>query len=290
MRKSITLILLVLLVGPALWSAAHPAGAQGGGNSDVTHLVLGIEGNAQEAVFNRLEWDFDAFVPLTPGTSLRANDYMEMPSGTTVWILCADLEIQSQSSVGVPPCSEYPEQTAFSFPDDPTWQPGDEPDGGGTTDLSGAVNTINGLSVEDDVKAFALAALLRNNGQTADAIEQLTALPELGCQRPGAVRVPDEAEYPLVQSPTLYLRLGELYEISGDSETAKRYYGCARTLADGLNDPATTALAAAREANASEIGDAIPLYQIAINNYQAIGAVDYVEEMVSYCGRDCTTN
>jgi hypothetical protein len=306
---SITLVLIAAL------AAALGAAAQYDDEPAPAHLVLSVEGDIENAVFNRLEWGVTDFAPLLPATSLRSNDYFELPPDTTIVILCADLTLSEQRSAGVPDCPERPVDPAFFYPGDPAWLPDEGPATVTIADTSPAPDDINApgqydlvplegdkqalitervavidaLPVADDVKAFALSSLYREAGVTFDAVNVLLGLEGLGCQRAGQpVQPPSGTERPLVKSPVLYLRLGELYQMLDQLEIAARYYGCAQGLAEALNDPANIALAAARRANTADIADAIPFYQMAIDNYALIGATDYTETMASFCGRDCT--
>jgi hypothetical protein len=208
--------------------------------------------------------------------------------------------------------------TAFYYVDDPAWTarnqnsaitllPGDiaslpadiDPGSYGAQELSGSgldlvrsgISTIQALDVPDDAKAFALASLYRSQGALLDAVGVLTNLPDIGCtERRPSVDAPTGEARPMVQSPVLYLRLGELYELLGLTPNASTQYGCALDLANALGDTADAALASARWANiATDPGQAIQFYQQSINSYAQLGAQGNVQAVLDVCGlRNCT--
>lgn len=312
MRTLISFALVLILAVTAV--TLVPAGSMSAQDAEreAVHLVLAV--NSSGAVsFNRIEWGVTAFAPLFPGTGVRANDFMDVSADTTITILCADLALVRQRGSGVPDCSTYLQDPVFRYVDDPEWLPADvgvvtvtesspQPDeifatgefqvaAAGDSLLAAVteqVSAIAALDVPDDAKAFALATYYREQGMTFDAVNALLALPEVGCQREGQTVAPPRAdERPLAKLPVTYLRLGELYQELGNDDIAARYYGCAATLAETLEDPANLALASARWANIVDIATATPLYQVAIDSYAQLGARGYAETMAEFCGRDC---
>jgi tetratricopeptide (TPR) repeat protein len=319
MRKTSYLI-LPILIGIAMLAAAPgailPATAQGGASPEPAHLVLSVD-NGTEARINRMDWDVNAWAPLFPGASVRASDYLDLAGRTTLSILCTDLSLIDQLGSEAPSCNPYPGTPAFTYPDDPTWTMRDQsgavvtlpngtipPEvrnpgsysvsvlGGADLDaLNAQVSTIMGLSVPPEAQAFALSSLYRSQGILFDALGVMTAISDLGCsERRPAVEPPPADARPLFQSPAVYLRVGELYEMLGQSEDAIRNYRCAGDLAQATNDPAGLALAYARQANlADDPTQAIQFYQQAINNYAQLGAKNDVDALVNLCGaRNCT--
>jgi hypothetical protein len=317
MRKQTLIIPLMLL---ALVLIASPAAAQprqqSGTGSEPAHLVLTLD-NGADARLNRVDWDVNAWSPLLPGAGIRSSDYIDLAGRTTVRVLCTDLTLLDQRGSEVPRCNPYPSVTAFYFADDPAWTmrdqsptvftlpagvgtlpPGFDPGAYGASELSGGsldtvlagIQAIQALGVPDDAQALALASLYRSNDLPLDALGVLLALPDLGCTQRPTVQPPDGEDRPMVQSPVMYLRVGELYEMLGQLDDAARNYQCAATLADGFNDPADSALAYARWANvAPDPAQAVQFYQFSINNYAAIGAVDLVNTVLEICGsRNCT--
>jgi hypothetical protein len=308
-------MLFIVLIGIVALGAMGPlAAAQDATAPEAAHLVLSVTGSG--ARINRMDWDLNAFAPVFPGASVRASDYIDLTGRTTVMILCTDLTLIDQRGSEAPRCETYPTITAFYYVDDPAWT-GDPPqtistlpdetippeviDPGAyqTSELSGdalnavlsAVETINGLAVDDAARAFALSSYYRTQGALFSALGALTTLPDLGCtaRRP-SVTPPTGEDRPLVQSPVTYLRVGELYEMLGQPDDAVRNYSCAADLASALSDPADMALAYARQANViNDPVQVIQFYQIAINNYAALGATTQANTLLDICGsRNCT--
>ncbi|MBI5960682.1 MAG: hypothetical protein HY866_18230 [Chloroflexi bacterium] len=318
MRKQtliLPLILLALALIPLTPAAAQPRQQNAG--SEPAHIVLTLD-NGADARMNRVDWDVNAWSPLLPGASLRSSDYIDLAGRTTVRVLCTDLSLLDQRGSEVPRCNPYPAVTAFYYYDDPAWTmrdqtptvftlpagvstlaPGFDPGAFGASELSGGqldtvlagIQAIQSLDVPADAQALALASLYRTNDLVLDALGVLLALPDLGCVQRPAVAVPDGEARPMVQSPVMYLRIGELYEMLGSLNDAARNYQCAADLADSLGDPADAALAYTRWANvAPDPGQAIQFYQFSITNYGTIGALDQMNTVLEICGsRNCTT-
>jgi len=319
MRKITSLSLPILIVIATLVAAPGailPATAQGRDTPEPAHLVLSVD-NGTEARINRMDWDVNAWAPLFPGTSVRASDYLDLAGRTTLVILCTDLSVINQLGSEAPRCNPYPGTPAFYYTDDPTWTmrgragavamlPGGtippevrDPGSYTVTELGGAdldalnaqVSAILGLGIPPEAQAFALSNLYRSRGVLFEALGVMTAMPDLGCsERRPAVEPPPADARPLLQSPVVYLRMGELYEMLGQNEDALRNYRCAGDLAQVTGDPADLALAYARQANlADDPGQAIQFYQQAINNYALLGAKNSVDALVNLCGaRNCT--
>jgi len=318
MRKLTLIGLILLAVIAALPAGAglRDAGAQGRDRTPV-NLVLSVD-NGVEARLNRMDWDVNAWAPVVPGTGVRASDYIDLLGRTTLTILCTDLKPLEQRGSEVPRCDAYPSTPLFFYADDPAWTGDDGPtsvrvtdadpdsfppeirdpdaldlsvlDGDDRARVAEQTQAITGLDLSPEGTAFALASYYRGQGMLLDAIGALTALPDLGCtERRPAVEPPPANRRPLVQSPVLYLRLGELYEMIGQVEDAGRSYLCAADLAEALDDPANAGLAYARQANiAEDTAQAIDLYQRAIDNYALLGAMDAAQFMLDTCGlRNC---
>lgn len=310
-------LVLVLLV------AVLPlAGAQGIENSDPrgdtaqpAHLVLSVT-DGGEALINRMDWNVNAFAPVQPGTSVRSGDYIDVSGRTTLVILCADLKRIEQLGSEAPQCDPYANNPAFLYPDSPVWSMvgqrvtvvtfpanlANVPDGidtaqftvselsGGALDtVVGMQQTIMGLSLEPEQQAFALGSLYRGQGMIFEALVTLTALTEGQCSRTPSVNA-GQTGTQIAASPVLYLRIGELYDILGLIDNAARYYQCAAGLAQDAGDQASAGLAFARQANiAPDPVQAIDLYQLAIDNYAALGANDDASDLLDICGaRNCT--
>ncbi|MBN1680695.1 MAG: tetratricopeptide repeat protein [Anaerolineae bacterium] len=311
----LVLFLAVLLAGGP--GASRQVIAQDGG-PELAHLVLDVI-NDGDARINRMDWDVNAFAPLFPATSVRESDYIDISGRTTLTILCADLTLIEQRGSEVPRCQPYPAVAAFYYVDDPSWSGPDapvtvvvsSPDAAGippevrnpsaysldplTDDemaqVAGAVGTITGLGVSPEAQAFALSSYYRGQGMIFDSLAALLVLPDLGCsERRPFVDPPAGIERPLVQSPALYVRLGEIFQVLGQNEDALRYYRCATELAETVGDPANTALAYARQANLMEDSEqATQFYQVAIDNYMSLGALASANTMLEICGsRNCT--
>lgn len=316
MRKLIIPLTLIAVVVLALPVGAQDSGP--GGTSEPAHLVLSVD-NGGEAHINRMDWDINAWSPLLPATSVRSSDYIDLAGRTTVKILCTDLVLLDQLGSQAPACNAYPTVTAFFFTDDPTWTqrggigtvttlPADmaiipeevdnpgaynlrELSGGELDTLLAQVSAVLALDVSPEARAYALSSLYRGQGALFEALGTLTALPDLGCtRRRPAVDVPTGESRPLTQSPALYIRIGELYEMLNQPPDAQRSYGCAVDLAQALGDTADLALAQARWANiADDPGQAIQFYQQSINNYWALGALTNASAVLEICGsRNCT--
>jgi hypothetical protein len=247
---------------------------------------------------------------------VRASDYVDLSGRTTIVIVCTDLTLIDQRGSEVPRCDPYPADPAFYYLDDPAWLPPDGPiivTTGASTQVPEGVNSsginfdeltggdldrvtrytqsILGLSLADDARAFTLASFYRSAGMTFDALNVLTALPGLGCSaRRPAVELPAGGGVTLATSPVTYLRIGELYQLLGMNEDALRNYRCAAELADQLQSPADQALAFARQANVvDQPNSAVQFYQIAINGYAGLGAMENANAMAEICGlRNCT--
>ncbi len=316
MRTTKPLILLMTLV--LITAGALPVSAIGGtaqGSSPTpAHLVLSID-DGTDAQLNRMDWDVNAWSPVFPGTALRSGDYIELSASTAAVVLCTDLTLLTQRGSEAAQCDPYPYDTFFVFLDDPAWSPDNEasqilvqstdfppevtnPSALPLVQLSdsqrstieGQISQINGLGLPDDAAAFAAASLYRGQGLILDAIQTLTTLPDIECtDRRTTVSDPPTDARPLVKSPLLYLRLGELFQIVGQNEDAQRYYLCASDLAERLNDPADAALAYARQANIADPANAVGLYQLSIDRYTALGAAEDASAMLELCGsRSCT--
>ncbi len=314
MRKQTFLalwIVIAVVVGPRV------IGVTAQGTPEPASLVLTVD-NGADARLNRMDWDVNAWSLLLPGTSIRGSDYIDLAGRTTVRVLCPDLTVLDQRGSEVPQCNPYPAVTAFFYVDDPAWTahgqntaitvlpadiaslPADlDPGSYGAQELSGAgldlvrngIGTIQGLDLPDDAKAFALSSLYRSQGALLDAVGVLTALPDIGCtERRPSVDAPTGDARPMVQSPVLYLRLGELYELLGLTSNASLQYQCALDLSNALGDTADAALASARWANiATDPGQAIQFYQQSINAYAQLGAQQDMQAVLDVCGlRNCT--
>ncbi|MBN1200571.1 MAG: tetratricopeptide repeat protein [Anaerolineae bacterium] len=282
------------------------------------HLVLSVD-NGSDARLNRMDWDVNAWAPLFPAASVRSSDYIDLLGRTTVLILCTDLTLIDQRGSEVPRCEPYPEKTFFVYADNPTWtgpegavtivvtdpnpatfpaeirNPGaynlDELIGDELAAIMERTDVILGLDIAPEAQAFALSSFYRSQGMIFDAIGALTALPDLGCtDRRPFVEPPGEGERPLVQSPAVYLRLGEMFQIIGQNEDALRNYRCAAELAQSVGDTADTALAFARQGNiAEDPAEAIQFYQVSIDSYASLGAYDVANAIMEICGsRNCT--
>jgi len=318
MRKMITRIPLILIVIAmlAVPGAILPATAQGGASPEPAHLVLSVD-DGTEANINRMNWDVNAWAPLFPGASVRASDYLDLAGRTTLSILCTDLMVINQLGSEAPRCNPYPTTPAFTYADDPTWTMRDKagavvtlpngtvppevrnPGAYTVTELGGAeldtlnaqVSTILGLGIAPEAQAFALSSLYRSQNVLFEAVGVMTAIADLGCsERRPAVEPPPADARPLLQSPVVYLRVGELYEMLGQNDDAMRNYRCASDLAQATSDPADLALAYARQANLSnDPAQAIQLYQQAINNYAQLGAKNNADALLNLCGaRSCS--
>jgi tetratricopeptide (TPR) repeat protein len=207
---------------------------------------------------------------------------------------------------------------AFFYLDDPTWVPTENPDRVvvGSTDTSaipqeidnpGGFNlealegdalarvsertdTILSLDISAEAQAFALSSYYRSEDMLFDAIGVLSAT-DLGCtERSRTVELSGNTERTFAESPVVYLRLGEMYQMLGQRDDAERYYRCSADLATNLQDPANAALANARLANiAQDAAQATEFYQNAINNYMALDATTNANAMLEICGlRNCT--
>jgi hypothetical protein len=293
-----------------------PGSAAGQDNSlEPAHLVISVN-NGSDALLNRMDWDVNAWAPLFPGTTVRTGDYIELSGRTTVIVMCTDLSLLEQRSSEVPRCDPYPGSTAFFYYDDPTWVPADNPDrivvgsvdtsalpqdignpndfnlvtleGDALARVSDRTSTILSLDIPAEAQAFALASYYRSEDMLLDAISVLSAA-DIGCteQRP---RVESNGDRTIDQSPVVYLRLGEMYQMLGQRDAAERYYRCSADLATTLQDPANAALANARLANiAQDPGQATEFYQNAINNYMLLDAATDANAMLEICGsRNCT--
>jgi tetratricopeptide (TPR) repeat protein len=317
MRKKMFFISLIVIM--ALGVLPNAAAQDTGTSPEPAHLVLSVTGSG--ARINRMDWDLNAFAPVFPGASVRASDYIDLSGRTTVMVLCTDLTLLDQRGSEVPRCNTYPNLTAFYYVDDPAWSAPDKaitvvtlpadlanipaevnkPNSYNQDELVGGelelvlsgVNTINGLDLSAEAKAFALSSFYRSQDVYFEALGALTALPDLGCtaRRP-TVSPPEGEDRPLVQSPVTYLRVGELYEMLGQIDDALRNYSCAADLAQAVSDPADTALAYARWANVTnDPVEAIQFYQIAIDNYAGLGAAEQANTLLEICGsRNCTLN
>ena len=314
MRKFVIvgLLLIMALAGmmPAV-TAQEDTGALEPG-----HLVLSLDSGGAARV-NRMDWDVNAFAPVHAGTTVRGSDYVDLSGRTTVYIVCTDLTLLTQRGSEAPRCDPYPSAPAFYYLDDPTWLPAEgaitvvtqsgttvpaevttadshnrnELVGDELTQVTARTDAILGLELDASAKAFALASFYRTEGMYYDALTTLAALPDLGCtaRRP-SVDAPDSEPVPLVQSPSVYVRIGELYQLLGQPEDALRNYRCAASLSEALEDPANTALSYARQGNlVQDPGQAVQFYQIAIDNYATLGAQDNLNAMAEICGlRNCT--
>ena len=315
-HSSIAILLAVALI--AALPGTIPAGAQGGGASTPVHLVATVS-NDGDARINRMDWDVNAFALVFPGTGVRSNDYIDLTGRTTLSIICTDLTLIEQRGSESPRCGAYPSMTAFFYTDDPAWVAPDASPvihvlSGGAEGIPAEItdpgqyqvsaldeasrervstntSTILGLNVPAEVQAYALSQYYRGEGMWFDAIGALTALPDLGCTaRRAFVEVPADGSRTLESSPVVYIRLGEMFQVIGQTEDAARYYQCAAEAGEAYGDPASVALANARWANVAPALDAaIERYQIAIDNYAALGAADSANVMMELCGmRNCT--
>jgi tetratricopeptide (TPR) repeat protein len=313
MRKQTILV----LVSVALLVAALPVMAQESSDStEPAHLVLTVD-NGADARINRMDWDVNAFAFVFPGTAARGSDYIDLSGRTTVQILCADLALIEQRGSEVPPCDPYPTDVRFFYYNDPSWftegantvvtYPDDlaavpaevaNPGAYNLNELVGSeleavrtdAETITGLGLPAEAQAFALASLYRGKEMYFQALAELSAIAGLECSaRRPSVTPPEGDTRTLVQSPVLYIRIGELYELLAQREDALRNFRCAGELAQTIGDPATTALAFARWANLEpDAEDAIQYYQIAIDNYAQLQAMDSANAMLEICGsRNC---
>lgn len=312
MRKPFILLTAIVLI--IAGSLPVPGAAAQGGGSTPAHLVLSVN-DGIDAQLNRMDWDIAAWSPVFPGTVLRSGDYIELAASTTALVLCTDLTLLEQRGSESAQCNPYPYDTFFIYTDDPMWTAEDEAQqiqvlstdsfppevtDPGTLPLvqvsddqraqvEQQISQINGLGLSDDAAAFAAASFYRGQGLIIDAIQTLITLPGVECTaRRATVTDPPADERSLVKSPVFYLRLGELFQIIGQNEDAQRYYLCASDLAERLSDPADAALAYARQANIAEPADAVGLYQLSIDRYAALGAVDAASAMLEMCGsRNC---
>lgn len=309
--RFILLALIAILIGA-------PGSAAGqGGALEPAHLVISVN-NGTDALLNRMEWDVNAWAPLFPATAVRTGDYIELSGRTTVIVMCTDLSLLEQRSSEVPNCDPYPQSTSFFYLDDPTWVPTENiervvvgsadtsalpeeienPGGFNLEALEGdalarvseRTSTILGLDIPAEAQAFALASYYRSEGMLFDAIGVLSAA-DLGCtERSRTVDPAGAAEQRTVaQSPVVYLRLGEMYQMLGQRDDAERYYRCSAELGNALQDPSNVALANARLANiAQDTAQAIEFYQTAINNYMLLDATTNANAMLEICGlRNC---
>ncbi|NLX09516.1 MAG: tetratricopeptide repeat protein [Chloroflexi bacterium] len=310
------LAILIALAAIGIGSGALPGALAQYSGPEPAHLVLSVD-NGTDARLNRMDWDVNAWAPLVPAASVRASDYIDLSGRTTVRILCANLTVIEQRGSEVPRCDPLPDP-AFVYLDDPTWTsspddlqvtvagegveaPPEVDDPGAFTlvplaeaDRAAIVEQSEAILAVDaspEARAFALASYYRTEGLLFDAVSALTALPDLGCteRRPTVELTPDDG-LSVLESPVLYLRLGELFQMLGQDEDAGRNYTCAAEIALALNDPANAALAFARRANlADDTAAASELYQAAIDNYAALGAIEQANAMLQICGlRNCT--
>jgi len=287
------------------------------GDLEPAHLVLSVD-NGIDARLNRMDWDVNAWAPLFPAMGVRSSDYIELAGRTTVMVLCSDLTLLDQRGSEVPRCDPYASETFFFYLDDPTWTPDEstevvvssadpasfppeirdpgahnlrELSDSERSDIAAQVDTILGLGLSSDAEAFALSSLFRSYGMLFDAIGTLTALPDLQCtERNRTAEITSSDQRTLTESPALYVRLGELYQMIGQNEDANRSYECAVALGESAGDPANTALAYARLANISEdTAEATQLYQLSINNYAMLLAINDANAVLEVCGlRNCT--
>jgi hypothetical protein len=304
----------MLLVVALPYAAAQDSDPRGD-TEQPAHLVLSVT-DGGEAMINRMDWNVNAFAPVQAGTSVRGSDYIDVSGRTTLVILCADLKQIEQLGSEAPQCDPYAQNPAFLYPNSPVWSMvgqqvavitfpanlASTPDGVDTSqyrvselaggDLDRVVakqQTITGLSLEPEQKAFALGSFYRGEGMVFEALTTLTALTEGQCGRTPSVNAAQTSTQ-IAASPVLYLRIGELYDILGMLDNAARYYQCAAGLAQDNGDQANAGLAFARQANiAPDPVQAIDLYQFAINNYAALGATDDANALLDICGaRNCT--
>lgn len=319
MRKLVSL-LVVMVLSLAAFSGVVAQDSQDAvpvaGSAEPAHLIVTVASGG-EARVNRMDWDVNAFAPVYPGTGVRASDYIDISGRTTLQILCADLSLLEQRGSEVPRCDPYPADPAFFYASDPAWTMPDgvrtvvtypanlatipaevvNPGGYNLNELVGGQldvviaqrDAIQSLGMSANAQAYALGSLYRGEGMIFQALAELVAMEGLECiaRRP-SVTPPSGDTYTLVQSPVVYLRIGELYELLGQREDALRNYRCAADLAQTVGDTAGTALAFARWGNLEpDPAAAIQYYQESINNYAALGAAD-AEIMLEICGsRNC---
>jgi hypothetical protein len=316
MRK-LAILTSVLVLAALVAQSSVIAQDSGGDSMEPAHLVLTVASGG-EARINRMDWDVNAFAPIFPGTGVRGSDYIDLSGRTTLQILCADLSLIDQRGSEVPSCDPYPAQSRFLYLDDPAWTvesaptivtfPADlasvpaeivNPNGYNFNELVGGeldavradVAAITELGLPAEAQAFALASLYRGNDMLFQSLAESNAISGLECiERRPSVTPPSDDTRTLVQSPVLYIRIGELYQLLGQQEDALRNYRCAGELAQTIGDPANVALAFARWANIEPDGaQAIQYYQRAIDNYARLGAVDNANAMLEICGlRNCT--
>jgi tetratricopeptide (TPR) repeat protein len=309
------LVLVLMLCVVALPYAAAQDSDPRGDTQQPAHLVLSVT-DGGEALINRMDWNVNAFAPVQAGTSVRSGDYIDVSGRTTLKILCADLKLIEQLGSEAPQCDPYAANPAFLYPNSPVWSMvgqritvvtfpsnlASTPDGvetsqysvnelaGGNLDTVVAMQqTITGLALEPEQKAFALGSLYRGQGMIFEALNTLTAITEGQCSRTNSVNA-SQTGTQIAASPVLYLRIGELYDILGLTNDAARYYQCAVGLAQENGDQASAGLAFARQANiAPDPVQAISLYQLAIDNYTDLGANDDASALLDICGqRNCT--
>lgn len=319
MRKLTPSLCLLVLIMIAL-AALGPAAAQGndprGDVAEPTHLVLALAEDGQARI-NRMDWDVNAFAPVSVGLSVRSSDYLELAGRTTLLILCTDLTVLDQRGSEVPRCDTYARTTAFYYADDPAWSmdgqtptivslppdlaripegvnpaayPTQPLSGGALEALLAQAGTIAALPIAPEAQIFALASLYRGQGLIFEALSALLTLPDLQCSARRPTVDVRAAANPFAASPVTYLRLGELYDILNLPEDALRSYRCAADLAVALGDKATAALAFARQANREpDPVRATALYQEAINAFAELGGQSQATTMLEICGlRNCT--
>lgn len=298
------------------------ANAQGTPNNDPrgdtnqpVHLVLHVA-DGGEALINRMDWNVNAFAPVYAGTSARSGDYIDLSGRTTLRILCADLTLIEQLGSETPQCDPYAYTLAFFYPNSPVWTmvgervtvvtfpanlastpPGvnvgqytvDELTGGELDEVLAQQQKITALPLEPEQIAFALGSFYRGQGMIFEAVSTLTAITEGQCSNRPTVNT-GQTTTQIAASPVLYLRIGELYDILALTQEAERYYQCAAGLAQEAGDQANAGLAFARQANiVADPVRAIDLYQRAINEYVALGAMDDARMLLDICGqRNCT--
>jgi hypothetical protein len=317
MRKHTLVGVIILVLIAVMPGIPHGVTAMQGTTSDPIHLVLSVESDG-DVTINRIDWNVNGLSPVYPGTGVRGSDYLNLSGRSTLSVLCTDLQLIDQRNSEAPRCNTYPSITAFFYADDPTWTPSsgaptvvvtDPPtippevttdlgafnlqtlSGDQQAQVSQVTNTIMSLGVDTAAQAVALSSYYTSQEMYFDAIGVMTSLPDLQCtaQRP-KVQAPEGGKRPLLQSPVVYLRLGELFQMIGQIQDAQRYYQCAQELSDGLSDTADSALAYARLANVwPDPGQAIQFYQTSINLYVQLGATDYANSLLEICGsRNCT--
>lgn len=281
--------------------------AQNNSNSpEVAHVVLEVEGTVG---VSRDGWNVLSQTAVVPGMALRASDYLIFSGASQVKVLCADLSIQEVFSDGVVKCTSNPSHPAFYYVDMLDWLPDTNtvtttaetvlPDevseaieletlsSADTATLNSQRATIEALNLDDDIEAYVLASLYARYGLYYDAITTVSAHEDLQCKDVALVRSLGASA--MLESPTVYLRLGEWYYFVDDLANSEQMLTCSQQLATSNNDIGHVALASARLGDITTDGNPFTFYQQAIDSFAQLQANNAVDNLLQTCGsRNCS--